>query len=93
MLSIKSQKSPKEEARYYREHLAHDDYYSDKRKTHGYWFGQTCGMLGLDTQEPVQQKDFVALCKGLRPVDGTRLTQRTSATDYESWWFRAPLPA
>ena len=78
MLSIKAQTSSKDEARYFREHLSHDDYYSDRQATPGRWFGRTCGVLGLDSQAPVEQADFVALCKGLRPDDGTRLTQRAS---------------
>jgi conjugative relaxase-like TrwC/TraI family protein len=78
VLTIKAQSSPKNAARYFRDHLTRDDYYTDKERTLGRWFGRTCGVLGLDTQEPVEQKDFVALCQGLHPGDHTRLTQRAS---------------
>ena len=78
MITIKAQTSPVNAARYFRDHLTRDDYYTDKERTPGRWYGRTCGVLGLDTQEPVDQADFVALCKGLRPGDHTRLTQRAS---------------
>lgn len=78
MITIKAQTSPANAARYFRDHLSRDDYYNDQERTPGGWFGRTCGVLGLDTQEPVEQADFVALCKGLHPSDHTRLTQRTS---------------
>lgn len=78
MLTIKAQTSPANAARYFRDHLSRDDYYTDQERTPGRWVGRTCGVLGLDTQEPVEQADFVALCKGLHPGDHTRLTQRTS---------------
>lgn len=79
MLTIKSQCSPTNAARYFREHLSRDDYYADQQHTPGRWFGRGCEALGLDSQAPVRQDDFVALCKGLRPGDGTRLTQRAGA--------------
>ena len=78
VLTIKAQSSPKNAARYYRDHLSRDDYYTDKERTPGQWVGRTCGVLGLDTQRPVEQEDFVALCQGLHPGDHTRLTQRAS---------------
>jgi conjugative relaxase-like TrwC/TraI family protein len=79
MLAIKAQSSPASEARYFREHLSRDDYYAGQQHTPGRWFGRGCEALGLDSQAPVRQDDFVALCKGLRPGDGTRLTQRAAA--------------
>jgi conjugative relaxase-like TrwC/TraI family protein len=79
MLSIKAQSSPGDEARYFRDHLSRDDYYADGQHTLGRWYGRGCEALGLDRQAPVRQADFVALCRGLRPGDGTRLTQRAAA--------------
>ncbi len=79
MNTVKAQSSPRNATRYFDEHLSHDDYYSDKERTLGRWFGQGCKALGLDAEAPVQKEGFTALCKGLRPDDGCRLTQRTMA--------------
>jgi len=76
MVSIKAQSSPQNAARYFGEHLSHDDYYSDRQHTPGWWFGRGCQALGLDSQAPVRKEDFAALCKGLRPDDWGKLTQR-----------------
>lgn len=74
MLTIKSHTSPANAERYFDEHLARDDYYADHAP--GRWFGQGCQHLGIDPQAPVQKDQFVALCRGLRPDDHTKLTQR-----------------
>jgi conjugative relaxase-like TrwC/TraI family protein len=79
VITIKAQSSPRNAARYFDEHLSHDDYYSDKEQTIGRWFGQTCEMLGVERESPVEQKQFVALCNGLRPDDQAKLTQRQVA--------------
>ena len=79
MVTIKDQSSPQDAARYFREHLSRDDYYADRQQTPGRWFGRGCRALGIDDQAEVKQQDFVALCKGLRPDDHSRLTQRTRA--------------
>lgn len=78
VISIKRQSSPQNAARYFKDHLTRDDYYADRQQTPGRWFGQGCQALGLDSQAPVRQEDFVALCKGLRPDDHSRLTQRAN---------------
>jgi conjugative relaxase-like TrwC/TraI family protein len=78
VISIKRQSSPQNAARYFKDHLSRDDYYADRQQTRGRWFGQGCQALGLDSQAPVRQEDFVALCKGLRPDDHSRLTQRAN---------------
>jgi len=79
MVTIKAQSSPANAARYFREHLSRDDYYAEQQHTPGRWFGRGCEALGIDDQADVKQADFVALCKGLRPDNGARLTQRQSA--------------
>jgi len=66
MVTIKSQSSPRNAARYFDEHLSRDDYFSEKQQTTGRWFGRGC--------EP-----FVALCQGLHPDDHSKLTQRATA--------------
>jgi conjugative relaxase-like TrwC/TraI family protein len=79
MITIKEQTSPRNAARYFNEHLSRDDYYSDKQHVPGLWFGRGCQAVGLESGAIASQKDFVALCKGLRPDDGTKLTQRMKA--------------
>lgn len=79
MITIKAQSSPANAARYFREHLSRDDYYAGQQHTPGRWFGRGCQALGLDDQADVSQEDFTALCKGLRPDNHNRLTQRTKA--------------
>jgi conjugative relaxase-like TrwC/TraI family protein len=79
MVTIKAQSSPRNAARYFNEHLSRDDYYTDKERTTGRWFGRGCQELGIQTEAATQKEDFVALCKGLRPDDNTKLTQRTTA--------------
>jgi conjugative relaxase-like TrwC/TraI family protein len=79
MVTIKAQSSPRNAARYFNEHLSRDDYYTDKERTTGRWFGRGCQELGIQTEAPTQKEDFVALCKGLRPDDHSKLTQRATA--------------
>lgn len=76
MLTGKPQSSPRDAVRYFREHLSRGDYYSEKQHTQGQWFGRGCEIFGLESGSEVREKDFVALCKGLRPDDGKKLTQR-----------------
>lgn len=79
MVTIKAQTSPRNAARYFDEHLSRDDYYSEKEQTVGRWFGRGCEVLGVKSESTVEQEPFVALCKGLRPDDHTKLTQRATA--------------
>jgi conjugative relaxase-like TrwC/TraI family protein len=79
MVTIKSQSSPRNAARYFDEHLTRDDYFSEKQQTTGRWFGRGCEPFGLESESVVEQEPFVALCKGLRPDDHTKLTQRATA--------------
>ncbi len=65
---LKAQRSPKNAARYFREHLSRDGYYTDQERARAQWIGRTCGVLGLDTQRPVEQKDFVGLCQPMHPA-------------------------
>lgn len=79
MVTIKSQTSPRNAARYFDEHLSRDDYYSEKEQTVGRWFGRGGETFGLESESVVEQDPFVALCKGLRPDDHSKLTQRATA--------------
>ena len=79
MVTIKSQASPRNAARYFDEHLSRDDYFSEKQQTTGRWFGRGCETLGVESESVVEQEPFVALCQGLRPDDHAKLTQRATA--------------
>lgn len=79
MVTIKAQTSPRNAARYFDDHLSRDDYYSEKEQTVGRWFGRGCETFGLESESVVEQEPFVALCKGLRPDDHSKLTQRATA--------------
>jgi hypothetical protein len=76
VITIKSQSSPRNATRYFSEHLSHDDYYSEKEQTAGRWYGKTCDAFGIQPESTVEKDQFTALCKGLRPDDLTKLTQR-----------------
>ena len=79
MVTIKSQSSPRNAARYFDEHLSRDDYFSEKQQTTGRWFGRGCEPFGLESESVVEQEPFVALCQGLHPDDHSKLTQRATA--------------
>ena len=76
LITIKAQSSPQNAARYFSEHLSHDDYYTEKEQTVGRWYGKTCDSLGIQAESPVEKKQFAALCKGFHPDGQTKLTQR-----------------
>lgn len=76
MITIKAQSSPQNATRYFSEHLSHADYYSEKEHTVGRWYGKTCAALGIQSESVVEKGQFATLCKGLRPDDRTKLTQR-----------------
>jgi conjugative relaxase-like TrwC/TraI family protein len=76
VITIKAQSSPRNATRYFSEHLSHDDYYSEKEHTAGHWFGRTCDYFDIRPDSAVEKDQFTALCKGLRPDDQSKLTQR-----------------
>ena len=78
MLRPKAQLSLKNAREYFREHLCVGDYYAQGLQVAGEWFGQAAESLGLSG--PVNEKSFLALCEGLHPATGDRLTQRKNTT-------------
>lgn len=76
MLSPKPQLSLRNAREYFREHLSSGDYYSAGHQVAGEWFGLGADKLGLSGK--VKEADFLALCNGLNPADGRRLTARTN---------------
>ncbi len=79
MVTIKAQSSPKNAVRYFSEHLSHGDYYSDQTQVPGLWFGEGCFNVGLMPDTKVAKGEFAALCDGVTPGEGKRLTQSRKA--------------
>lgn len=77
MLSPKHQLSLRNAREYFREHLSTGDYYAQGRKIAGEWLGLGAKKLGL--QGPVREAEFLALCEGLDPSTGLRLTARKNS--------------
>ncbi len=77
MLTPKAQLSLRNAKEYFREHLSVGDYYAEGEKVSGEWFGEAAEKLGLKGK--VGEKEFLALCDGLNPDTGQRLTQRKNS--------------
>jgi conjugative relaxase-like TrwC/TraI family protein len=82
MLRPKPQLNLHNAREYFREHLCVGDYYSEGQKIVGEWFGQAAERLGLTGV--VAEKDFLALCEGLNPQTGKRLTQRLNTVRHDN---------
>ncbi len=78
MISPKAQYNLRNAQRYFREHLQVGDYYAQENAVQGEWFGVGAERLGL--HGVVQEKQFLALCEGLNPANGERLTLRKNTT-------------
>ncbi len=78
MISPKAQYNLSNARRYFREHLQVGDYYAQENAVQGEWFGLGAERLGLNGH--VQEKEFLALCEGLNPTNGERLTLRKNTT-------------
>ena len=76
MFTARPQKNLVHAKQYFREHLAHGDYYSENQKVRGIWFGKGADRLGLHPGQPVAETAFVRLCDNLHPVTGAKLTVR-----------------
>ena len=81
MLTPKPQLNLQNAKGYFREHLAVGDYYMDGNLVLGQWHGTGAALLGLDG--PVEEKQFLAMCEGLHPETGQRLTMRRNTTRRE----------
>ena len=78
MLAAKAQYSLKDAQRYFQEHLALGDYYSENQAVAGRWIGKGTEELGLS---PITNaEEFLRLCKNLHPQTGQRLTLRHKTT-------------
>ena len=53
---------------YYEEKYSHDDYYSERQRVTGRWFGRAAEKLGLPRE--VRHEDFASLLRGIDPYGG-----------------------
>src|SRR5690554_1228162 len=81
MLSIHEQKNLRKVLRYFDQHLAVGDYYSESQSTRGEWMGAGARRLGLSGA--VGKDAFVALCRNQHPVTGGKLTPSLKTTRIE----------
>ncbi|HRZ58778.1 MAG TPA: MobF family relaxase, partial [Candidatus Paceibacterota bacterium] len=77
MITARTQKSVRNAKRYFREHLAHGDYYSEGHKLEGHWVGRGAERLGLPVNGPVGDEAYDRLCDNRHPLTGEKLTVRT----------------
>ncbi|HZM03948.1 MAG TPA: MobF family relaxase [Candidatus Saccharimonadales bacterium] len=82
MLSPKAQCSLADAKRYFREHLAVGEYYTEGQQDYGQCYGKGAADLGLSGVTNVEQ--FERLCDNLHPQTGQRLTLRQKTTRTES---------
>jgi conjugative relaxase-like TrwC/TraI family protein len=77
---------------YYEEKYSHDDYYSEKQRVVGQWFGRGAEELGLSGE--IATEDFRAVLRGLRPASGEVLVHKANGyDDRRAGWdatFNAP---
>jgi hypothetical protein len=68
MLSPKAQCSVADAKRYFREHLAVGEYYTEGQQVRGQWYGKGAAALGLSDVTNVEL--FERLCDNLLPLTG-----------------------
>lgn len=77
---------------YYEEKYAQDDYYSEKQRVVGEWFGRGAEALGLSGE--VASENFGAILRGQRPSDGEVLVRNANGrSERRAGWdatFNAP---
>jgi len=77
---------------YYEEKYSQDDYYTEKQRVVGNWFGRGAAELGLSGE--VATEDFRAVLRGLRPASGEVLVHKANGyDDRRAGWdatFNAP---
>ncbi|MHB8384429.1 MAG: MobF family relaxase [Candidatus Binataceae bacterium] len=77
---------------YYEEKYSQDDYYTEKQRVVGQWFGHGAEDLGLSGA--VASEDFRAVLRGLRPASGEVLIHKANGhDDRRAGWdatFNAP---
>ncbi|OAM91908.1 hypothetical protein AW736_26370 [Termitidicoccus mucosus] len=78
MVTPKTQLNLTNAKEYFKKHLAHGDYYTEKETIAGEWIGDGAERLGLSGA--VSEAEFLRLCEGLHPETGERLTARKNTT-------------
>ncbi|HVA39105.1 MAG TPA: MobF family relaxase, partial [Candidatus Binataceae bacterium] len=77
---------------YYEEKYSQDDYYTEKRRVVGQWFGEGAAALGLAGE--VASEDFRAVLRGLRPSTGEVMVRNANGrSERRAGWdatFNAP---
>lgn len=77
---------------YYEEKYSHDDYYSEKQRVVGQWFGGAAEELGLSGE--VATEDFRSVLRGQHPASGEVLVHKANGyDDRRAGWdatFNAP---
>ncbi len=77
---------------YYEEKYSHDDYYSEKQRVVGQWFGRGAEELGLSGE--IATEDFRAALRGHHPASGEVLVRKANGyDDRRAGWdatFNAP---
>jgi conjugative relaxase-like TrwC/TraI family protein len=77
---------------YYEEKYSQDDYYTEKQRVVGQWFGRGAEELGLSGE--IVTEDFRAVLRGLRPASGEVLVHKANGyDDRRAGWdatFNAP---
>ncbi len=81
MLAPKAQYSLTDAKRYFKEHLAVGEYYSEGQQVLGQWYGKGAEALGLFGV--TQSEQFLRLCENQHPQTGDRLTLRQKTTRTE----------
>lgn len=82
MLSPRVQVNLQNAKAYFREHLGAGEYYAQKPTVAGEWFG--LGAERLELKGAVSERAFVALCEGLHPQTGEKLTARLNTVRQEN---------
>ena len=82
MLTAKPQLNLASAREYFREHLRVGDYYAEGQTVAGEWFGQ--GAEKLNLKDRIEEADFLALCEGMNPKTGERLTARLNSHRHEN---------
>jgi conjugative relaxase-like TrwC/TraI family protein len=77
---------------YYEEKYSQDDYYTEKQRVVGQWFGRGAEELGLSSE--IASEDFRSVLRGLRPASGEVLVHKANGyDDRRAGWdatFNAP---
>ncbi len=81
MITARPMKNVATTKKYYTEHLARSEYYSEANRVDVRWFGNGCHRLGLEPGTDVSQEAFERLCDNLHPVTGSKLTARQRTGD------------